>query len=61
MFALIEEGIDKKKIKDVDPELVISFLFGIVNEMVKKAYFSNKKLSNEVIEKVYGMYWDGIR
>ncbi len=61
LFELVEEGIEKKKIKDVEPEMVITYLFGIVNEMVKKAYFSNKKLSNESIEKVYGMFWDGIR
>src|SRR5947209_5306346 len=50
LFSLIEEGIEKKKIKNVEPGLIISYLFGIVNELVKKAYFSNKKLSPEVIE-----------
>ena len=61
LFALIEEGIEKKKIKDVGPDLVLTCLFGIVNEVVKKAYFSNKKLSAEVIDRVYGMFRDGIR
>ena len=61
LFALVEEGIAKKKIKDVAPELVITYLFGIVNEIVKKAYFSNKKLLPDVIEQVYAMFRDGIR
>lgn len=61
LYALINEGIEKKKIKNVDPELVISYLFGILNEIVKKAYFSNKKLSAEAIEQLYKMYRDGIR
>ena len=61
LFALIEEGIEKKKIKNVEADLVLTYLFGIINEMVKKAYFSNKKLSPEVIGQVYGMFRDGIR
>lgn len=61
LFALIEDGIEKKKIKDVDADLVLTYLFGIVNEMVKKAYFSNKKLSTEIIGQVYAMFRDGIR
>ena len=61
LYALINEVIEKKKIKNVDPELVISYLFGILNEIVKKAYFSNKKLSADAIEQLYGMYRDGIR
>ncbi|GAA4739703.1 TetR/AcrR family transcriptional regulator [Flavisolibacter ginsenosidimutans] len=61
LFALIEEGIEKKKIKNVAPDLVLSYLFGIVNEMVKKAYFSNKKLSSETTGQLYAMFRDGIR
>ena len=61
LFALIEEGIAQKKIKNVDPDLVISYLFGIVNELVKKSYFSNKKLSPEVVEQLYAMFRDGVR
>lgn len=61
LIALIEEGIAKKEIKNVDPELVITYLFGIVNEMVKKAYFANKKLSPETVEQLYAMFRDGVR
>lgn len=61
LVALIEQGIEKKKIKDVGPDLVLTYLFGIVNEVVKKAYFSNKKLSADVIDQVYGMFRDGVR
>jgi len=28
---------------------------------VKRAYFSNKKLTDTVINEVYQMFWDGIK
>jgi len=58
---LIREGIDAKKLKPVDVDLLIPFMFGILNEMVKKSYFSNKKLTPEVIDQLFGMFWDGIK
>lgn len=61
LFDLIEEGIGEKKIKPVAVNLIVSYMFGILNEMVKKAYFSNKKLAPETIAQVYAMYWDGIK
>jgi AcrR family transcriptional regulator len=61
LLDLIREGIENKKIKETEIELVVSYLFGIVNEMVKKAYFSNKKLTETIINEVYEMFWDGIK
>ena len=61
LVELIQEGIDNKKIKDTDIELIVSYLFGIINEMVKKAYFSNKKITDAVINEVYEMFWNGIK
>lgn len=61
LFVMIEEGIKNKKLKKADTELVISYLFGTINEMVKKAYFSNKKITAETIRQLYGMFWDGVK
>ena len=61
LITLIKEGIETKKIRATEVELVISYLFGIINEMVKKAYFSNKKITDAIIKEVYGMYWNGIK
>jgi TetR/AcrR family transcriptional regulator, repressor of fatR-cypB operon len=61
LFDLIREGIETKKIRSTEVELVVSYLFGIINEMVKKAYFSNKKITDPVINEVYGMFWNGIK
>ena len=59
--ALINEGIETGKIKNAETRLIVSYLFGIVNEMVKRAYFSNKKLTDADIDEVYAMFWDGLK
>ena len=61
LFDLLDEGIASKKLKDVDTDTLISFLFGTINEMVKRAHFSGKKLSKEKVQQVYMLFWDGIR
>jgi len=61
LFDLIKEGMEKKKIKNTEADLIVSYLFGVVNEMVKKAYFSDKKLNDTIINQVYAMFWDGIK
>ena len=61
LFALVRKGIRENYIKDHDPELIVSFMYGIIHEMVKKAYFTQKKLSPSTIAKIYSMFWDGIR
>lgn len=60
LFALVKEGIESGRLKNVEEELIISYLFGIIHEIVKKTYFSGKKLSPQTIEQLYAMYWDGI-
>ena len=61
LFHLVKEGIETKKIRSTEVELVVSYLFGIINEMVKKAYFSNKKITEPVVKELYGMFWNGIK
>jgi AcrR family transcriptional regulator len=61
LFSLIKEGIQEGIVKDVDIDLIVSYTFGIINEMVKKAYFTNKKISVETIDQLYAIYWDGIK
>jgi len=61
LYDLIEEGICNKSIKDVNMDLIVSYTFGIINEIVKKAHVNKKKLPPETIEQLYAMYWDGIK
>lgn len=61
LFDLIKEGIEARTLKEVDMDVLVSYMFGIINEQVKKAYFRNKKLSPAIIAQVFTMFWDGIR
>ena len=61
LFELIKEGIEAKKIKDAEVDLIVSYMFGIIHELVKKSYFSNKKISAATIDQLYSMFWDGIK
>ena len=61
LFDLIKEGVETRKIRNTEVQLIVSYLFGIINEMVKKAYFSNKKITEAVIKEVYAMFWNGIK
>lgn len=61
LLDLIEEGIREKKIKDVPVQLILSYIFGTVNELVKKAYFAKRKIDAATIDTLYSMYWDGIK
>lgn len=61
LLHIMEEGVKTKKLKDIDIDLLVSYMFGVINELVKKSYFSNKKLTPEAINQVYIMFWDGIK
>ena len=61
LFELVQEGILSGKIKPLERDLIVSFMFGIIHEMVKNSYFSKKKLTSSAIPQLYVMFWDGVR
>lgn len=61
LYVLLNDGMAAKKIKEVDPELIVIYLFGIVNEMVKHTYYAKKKLTTEAVDDLYALFRDGIR
>lgn len=61
LFQLVRTGMTNKLIRDMDAQVVISFLFGIINEWVKKAYFSGRKITPAQIDELFTMFWNGIR
>ncbi|HEV7332329.1 MAG TPA: TetR/AcrR family transcriptional regulator [Flavisolibacter sp.] len=61
LLELFEEGIALKKLKAVDSDTLMTYMFGIIHELIKKAHFSGKKLSKDKVNQVYSLFWDGIR
>lgn len=61
LLDLFAEGVASKRLKDLDSETLMTFMFGIIHEMIKKAHFSGKKLTRDKIDQVYTLFWDGIK
>ncbi|MBV9962766.1 MAG: TetR/AcrR family transcriptional regulator [Parafilimonas sp.] len=61
LFSLMESGKKQKLIKNTDTLLLLTFMAGSINETVKYAHYSNKKLSKEVVEQMFHMCWDGLK
>lgn len=60
-FELIERGKKLHIIKDKDDLLLLWFIIGTINEVIKGSRYRKKALSNEMVEDVFQMCWEGIR
>ena len=60
-FELLQEGIDQKGLKQLELDLVVSFMFGVIHEMVKNAYFTKKKLTGAMVDDLFLMFWDAVK
>ena len=61
LLDLFEQGIASGIIKNMDGETLMTFMFGVIHETIKKAHFSGKRLSKDKIDQIYTLFWDGIR
>jgi TetR/AcrR family transcriptional regulator, repressor of fatR-cypB operon len=61
LFSLMETGKEQGLIKNEDTLLLLTFMAGTINETVKHAHYSNKKLTKETTEQMFLMCWDGIK
>ncbi|RFM27009.1 TetR/AcrR family transcriptional regulator [Deminuibacter soli] len=58
---LIERGKQEQELKDMDSFWLLSFMMGSINEVVKRAVYFNKKISDEMLEMNFMMCWDGMK
>ena len=61
LFLLLQEGKEKMLIKDLDNSLLLGFIIGCINEVVKKAHYAKKKIDEGTRENLFQLCWDGIR
>lgn len=61
LFSLIESGKKQRLIKNEDTILLLTFMAGSINETVKHAHYSNKKLNAATTEQMFKMCWDGLK
>jgi AcrR family transcriptional regulator len=61
LFSLMEDGKKQKLVKKMDTLLLLTFMAGSINEAVKYAHYSTKKLNKQIIEQMFLMCWDGLK
>lgn len=60
LFHLLEKGKEQGLVKPIDNNLLSGFIFGAVNEVVKKAHYNNKKIDQKTQDDLYQLCCDGL-
>jgi AcrR family transcriptional regulator len=60
-YQLMDKGKSEGIIKNVDNLLLLWMMIGSINEVIKGVHYRKIKLSEEMIEQLFQMCWDGIR
>ena len=61
LFHLFEQGREQKLIKDLDNHLLLGFIIGCINEVVKKAHYAHTAIDDATLENLFLLCWDGVR
>lgn len=60
LFALMDRGKKEKIIRDADTILLLTFMVGSINEMVKYLHYHKKTLTKAMIQNAFEMCWNGL-
>jgi TetR/AcrR family transcriptional regulator, repressor of fatR-cypB operon len=61
LFKLVEQGKKEKYIKNLDSYLLLTFMVGGINEMVKYARYNSRKIPLPALESAFDLCWEGMR
>jgi TetR/AcrR family transcriptional regulator, multidrug resistance operon repressor len=61
IYQLVVEGQRQSLIKEADPELLVTLVCGMLNEMAKVAIYTQKPITPAEWELTFSVLWDGIR
>lgn len=60
-YNLMERGKKEKAIKELDTFLLLIFMVGSITEVIKYTKYSNKKITEDIVENAFGICWDGLK
>ena len=60
LFTLMDRGKKEKIIKDADTILLLTFMVGSINEIVKYTHYHKRTLSKAMIQTAFDMCWNGL-
>lgn len=61
IYQLVLEGQRQSLIKDANPELLVTLVCGMLNELAKQVIYTQKPISSSDWEMTFSVLWDGIR
>lgn len=61
IYQLVVEGQRQSLIKEADPELLVTLVCGMLNEMAKVSIYTQKPITTTEWELTFSVLWDGIR
>lgn len=61
IFDLIVQGQQQTIIKEVNPELLVTLVCGMLDELAKQAHFTKQPVSDGDWELTFSVIWDGVK
>ncbi|WP_337042929.1 TetR/AcrR family transcriptional regulator [Emticicia sp. 17c] len=61
IYDVIAEGQQQGIVKDADPELLVTLVCGMLETVAKVAFYSQKSVSEQEWDTIFGVIWDGLR
>lgn len=61
ILDLVVEGQRETIIKDTDPELLVTLVCGMLQELARQVHFTGQPLTEPTWNAVFGVIWDGIK
>ena len=61
LYKLVERGKEEHLLKDLDTFLLLTYMVGTINEVVKHTHYNGKALTKIMVEQMFNMCWNGIK
>lgn len=61
IYDLVVEGQQQTIIKEADPDLLVTLVCGMLNELAKQVHFTGKPISEQAWELTFAVIWDGVK
>lgn len=61
IYELVMAGQQETIIKDADPDLLVTLVCGMLNELARQAHFTGQPISENTWKLTFQVIWDGIK
>ncbi|HTQ65573.1 MAG TPA: TetR/AcrR family transcriptional regulator [Puia sp.] len=61
LFTLIEKGKKEQLIKPLDTRLLLIYMIGCINEVIKQYRYNHKKIDKQLTTSLFTLCWDGLK